>query len=115
MRDTAFAADLALDAPGHDRLRLYPVPPGLTWSHRRLGPVDWLETRSGLLSALIARAFHRGRYLEVCQLCGPLAVLLTHRGYHWLIEGANQWGILAARLSAETDETVMSHLVMTGL
>lgn len=101
VRDTAVAADLAMDAPGQDRLRRYVVPPGLSWPHGHLRPIDWLAGESGLIAALVAQAYHRQRYVEACQLCGTLEVLLTNRGHHWLIEGANQWGILAARALGE--------------
>ena len=95
-RDRAVAADLSEG----DRLRLYPVPEGLSWpvtppvSH--VDPIDWLEAESGTIAGLVAQAYHRRRHVEVGQLCGALEVLLTKRGHHWLVAAANEWGIRAA-------------------
>ena len=101
VRDAAVAADLAMDIPGRQRLRRYEVPVGLTWPPLRVTPqtrpIDWLDAEVGLIADLAERAYHQRHYREVCQLCGALEVVLTHRGRHWLIEGANRWGILAAR------------------
>jgi len=92
-RDHAVAADLA----GGDRLRRYQVPEGLSFALPDIEPLDWLQAEAGAIGAVIAQAYHRRRYLQVCQLCGALEVLLTSRGHHWLVAGANEWGILAAR------------------
>lgn len=95
VRDHAVAADLALDTPGQGRLRRYPVPERLPTLDAH--PLDWLEGEAPLIAALVAQAYHRKRYAEACQLCGALEVLLTSRGHHWLVEGANRWGIRAAQ------------------
>ncbi|GAA2528985.1 NB-ARC domain-containing protein [Winogradskya humida] len=91
-RDNAVAADLA----GGERLRRYPIPPRLTWS-RTQTPIDWLETEAPAIAAVVPRAHHHGRYVEIVQLCGALEPLLTHRGHHWLLHGVNEWGIRAAQ------------------
>ncbi|MET0492274.1 MAG: NB-ARC domain-containing protein [Actinoplanes sp.] len=91
-RDTAVAADLA----GGDRLRRYSIPPGLAW-HRPQTPLDWLETEGPAIAAVVPRAHHSGKYVEIVQLCGALEPLLTSRGHHWLVHGVNEWGIRAAR------------------
>jgi tetratricopeptide (TPR) repeat protein len=92
-RDHAVAADLA----GGERLRRYPIPPGLTWSRPRQAPLDWLETEAPAIAAVVPRAYHAGRYVEIVQLCGALEPLLTSRGHHWLIAGVNEWGVRAAQ------------------
>jgi hypothetical protein len=96
-RDHAVAADLA----GGDRLRRYPVPPGLRWQPAHIRPLDWLETEAPAIAELIAQAYHRRRFVEIGQLCGSLEPLLTSRGHHWLVAGANEWGVLAARALAD--------------
>ncbi|QOC94765.1 tetratricopeptide repeat protein [Micromonospora craniellae] len=92
-RDRAVAADLA----GGQRLRRYQVPSGLGWNPSWSVPLDWLETELAAIVAVIPRAFHAGRFVEVTQLCGALEPLLTSRGHHWRISGANEWGVRAAR------------------
>jgi tetratricopeptide (TPR) repeat protein len=91
-RDRAVAADLA----GGERLRRYPIPPGLMWNAGQ-APLDWLEAEAPGIAAVVARAYHSGRHIEIVQLCGALEPLLTSRGHHWLIHGVNEWGLRAAQ------------------
>jgi len=95
-RDRAVAADLA----GGERLRRYPVPSGLTWNGS-MAPLDWLEAEVPSIAAVVVRAYHFGRHVEVVQLCGALEPLLTSRGHHWLIHAVNEWGVLAAQALGE--------------
>jgi len=97
-RDNAVAADLA----GGNRLRRYPIPPGLTWTRPQQAPLNWLEAEAPAIAAVVPRAFHAGRYVEVTQLCGALEPLLTSRGHHWLIANVNEWGIRAAQALGDT-------------
>lgn len=92
-RDRAVAADLA----GGDRLRRYQIPAGVGWNPSWGAPLDWLEAELPTIVAVISRAYHVGRQVEVGQLCGALEPLLTSRGHHWRISGANEWGIRAAQ------------------
>ncbi|MDG4798424.1 NB-ARC domain-containing protein [Micromonospora sp. WMMD1082] len=93
-RDRAVAADLKA---GGQRLRRYQVPSGLVWNPSWPAPLDWLETELPAIVAVIPRAVHAGRFVEVTQLCGALEPLLTSRGHHWRIAGANEWGVRAAQ------------------
>jgi tetratricopeptide (TPR) repeat protein len=89
-RDWAVAADLSTG----ERLRRYPIPAGLEWP--ALDPIDWLDAESATIVELVKQAHLRGRHVEVVQLCGPLEVLLNHRGYHWRCAEAFDWGIRSA-------------------
>lgn len=111
-RDRAVAADLATG----DRLRVYPPvsPVGSVlagWPTPGSEPVDWLEGEAGTIADLIASAHARGRHAEVTQLCGALEVLLTNRGYHWLVTAAHEWGIRSARRLADVPLTARLYAV----
>lgn len=106
-RDRAVAADLA----GGDRLRCYSIPEGLTWRQSRPTPLDWLDNEVSAIAALVPRAYHAARYVELIQLCGSLEPLLTSRGHHWRIAGINEWGLHAARAADEPIALARIHAV----
>lgn len=110
-RDRTVAADLA----GGNRLRVYQVPPDLTWNSSWSAPLDWLEAELPAIVAVIPRAFHAGRYVEVTQLCGALERLFTNRGHHWQIAAANEWGIRAAQALGNAALEARIHAVQARL
>ena len=121
-RDNAVAADLA----GGNRLRRYPIPSGpipsgpipsgpipsgFAWERARQAPLDWMEAEAPAIAAVVPRAHHAGRYVEVIQLCGALEPLLTSRGHHWLVAGVNEWGIRAAQALGDPVALIRIHAV----
>ncbi|MEU7587076.1 NB-ARC domain-containing protein [Micromonospora sp. NPDC049230] len=111
-RDHAVAADFANEKT---RLRRYQMPTGLAWTPSRRVAMDWLESELPVIVAMIPQAFHAGRHVEVTQLCGALEPLLTSRGHHWQIAGANEWGIRAAQALGDRALEARLHAAQTRI
>jgi len=116
-RDLAGAADRDMDAPGvtdadrarDGRLRRYPMPPAIPRPAAESRPVDRLQAEAHVVVDLLREAHHRGRHVEVVQVCGGLEALSTLRGHHWVCHAANEWGLASAKALGWTAAVVRLH------